>query len=105
MLISKPFRVNVESNAIEVLQLKALLHDIREHRSDVLIRLRTLGSLWQPSFLQIIKVTDKGVILSEIQNNKPVIISDLDFVVQFEIDSAFRQFQPNNHYNVKSDTL
>lgn len=91
-----------DSQAVEVLQLRALLHDLLEHRKDILVRFRTLGSLWQPTFLRIIKMTDKGVVLAETQNDKPIILSNLDFVVQFELDTAFKQFQPNNHYAVKS---
>ncbi|HEY0655872.1 MAG TPA: hypothetical protein VGD65_22205 [Chryseosolibacter sp.] len=94
-----------QSNHVDVLQLRALLHDLHAHRNDIMIRFRTLGSLWQPSFLRINKVTDSGVILADPQNDKPVILSNLDFVVQFEIDTAFKQFQPNNHYDVKSNLL
>jgi hypothetical protein len=86
---------------IAVLELRRLLFELKDLRPDIFVRFRLLGEMWQPNFAQVIKLTERGVILCNERTNELRSISDLNSVVQFEIDSAFQQFHPHNHYTVE----
>ena len=82
-----------------MLELRRLLVDLSEKRPDICIRFRLLGELWGVNFLRVARVNEKGaVLLDEIQGL--VSISDLNFIMQFEIDRPFQGFQPYYHYEV-----
>lgn len=84
---------------ISVLELRRLLVDLSEKRPDICIRFRLLGELWGVNFLRVARINEKGaVFLDEIQGL--VSISDLNFIMQFEIDRPFQGFQPYYHYEV-----
>lgn len=84
---------------ISVVELKRLMVDLSEKRPDICIRFRLLGELWTVQFLKIHGVTDKGVVLFD-DTMGLVSISDLNFIMQFEIDKPFQGFQPFYHYEV-----
>jgi hypothetical protein len=59
-----------------------------------------MGEMWQQQHFKITKMTERGaVIVSEI-NDKPIIIRDLNDVMQFEIDGPFQTFEPHTHYSI-----
>ena len=73
--------------------------DLIEKRPDICIRFRLLGELWHTNLMRVIRTTEKGaVLLDEAQGL--VSVSDLNFVMQFEIDKPFQGFQPYYHYEV-----
>lgn len=84
---------------ISVLELRRLMVDLLEKRPDIFIRFRLLGELWHVQFMQVKRVTSKGALLFDEHNNL-VSVSDLNFVMQFEIDRPFQGFQPYYHYEV-----
>ena len=84
---------------ISVLELRRLMVDLIEKRPDICIRFRLLGELWHVRFMQVVRVTDKGVLLFD-DTIGMVSISDLNFVMQFEIEKPFQAFQPYFHYEV-----
>ena len=91
--------VILNKTLISMLELKRLLIDLTEKRPDICVRFRLLGELWGNNFLRVMRVHDKGaVLLDELQGL--VSISDLNFVMQFEIDKPFQGFQPYFHYEV-----
>lgn len=91
--------VTVNKTLISVLELRRLMVDLVEKRPDICIRFRLLRELWNVYFLQILRVTGKGALFFD-ENNNLVSISDLNFVMQFEIDRRFQGFQPYYHYEV-----
>lgn len=73
--------------------------DLLEKRPDICIRFRLLGELWHINFFQVIRVAGRGAILFDDAHGL-VSLSDLNFVMQFEIDRPFQGFQPYYHYEV-----
>ena len=73
--------------------------DLSEKRPDICIRFRVLGELWNNHFMRVTRMNDKGAVLFDETNNL-VSVSDLNFVMQFEIDKSFQGFQPYYHYEV-----
>jgi hypothetical protein len=91
--------VTLNKTLISMLELKRLLIDLFEKRPDICVRFRLLGELWGNNFLRVKRVQEKGaVLLDDLQGL--VSISDLNFVMQFEIDKSFQGFQPYFHYEV-----
>ena len=88
-------------NLISVLELKRLLVDLKDKRPDICVRYRLLGEMWVVNSMRVIKITEKGVMLNDEQNNRLVNLPDLSSVMQFEIDAPFQGFQPHYHYNVR----
>ena len=91
--------VTMNKTLISVLELRRLLVDLGEKRPDICIRFRLLGELWNVNFLRVIRVTEKGSVLLD-ESLGLVSVSDLNFVMQFEIDRPFQGFQPYYHYEV-----
>jgi hypothetical protein len=87
-------------NQISVVELKRLLVDLKEKKPDIGVRFRLLGHLWSRNFCRIIAVTENGVTVNEEPDNKICTIPHLGNIIQFELDSAFTNFQPFNHYDV-----
>ena len=85
---------------ISVLELKRLLIELKEYRPDICVRYRLMGEMWSSSFMEIVMVTDRGILLNDESTNRLVSLSDLSTVIQFEIDNRFRDFQPHFHYDV-----
>lgn len=91
--------ITVNKTLISVLELKRLMVDLSEKRPDICIRFRLLGELWTTHFMQVMRVTEKGVLLFDNMRGL-VSVSDLNFVMQFEIEKPFQGFQPHYHYEV-----
>ena len=85
---------------ISVLELKRLLIEIKAYRPDICVRYRLLGELWNPSFMKVLLVTERGILLSDEPSNRLISLADLSMVMQFEMDNRFRDFQPHFHYEV-----
>jgi hypothetical protein len=85
---------------ISVLELKRLLVTIVDFDLPICIRYRILGEMWQPNFLKVVKIMEKGVILNDELRNKTIILPDLSQIIQFEIDGRIHNFQPHFHYDV-----
>jgi hypothetical protein len=94
-----PMEISLRKTLISALELKRLMVDLLEKRPDICIRFRLLGEMWNVTFMQVMKVSDRGVLLFD-ENNNLVSINDLNFVMQFEIDKPFQAFQPYYHYEV-----
>jgi hypothetical protein len=82
-----------------VLELRRLLYALKESRPDIYFRFRLMGEMWQPNFMGVLLFTETGVALNDRQTSKVHFISDLNNVMQFEIDQAFQQYQPHFHYS------
>lgn len=91
--------ITLNKTLISVLELRRLMVDLSEKRPDICIRFRLLGELWNINFLRVIRIGEKGAILLD-DSMGLVSVSDLNFVMQFEIDKPFQGFQPYYHYEV-----
>lgn len=87
-------------NPISLLELRRLLHELRDFGLDIGIRFRLIGEMWQPLHHQVLHLTEHGVALRDPASNKLLIIPDLSQVMQFEIDQPYQQYQPHFHYAV-----
>ena len=92
--------MNSNGNQISVLELRRLLYTIVDNRLDTCFRYRLLGEMWEPNFLTVVEVTEKGVLLSYGTNNIFKCVGDLSQVMQFEIDVAVHNYLPHNHYEI-----
>jgi hypothetical protein len=86
---------------VTVLELRRLLVELAEHNTNVCIRLRSLGDMWQTNFCKVLKLTEEGVALVDDSANKLFFVQDLNNVMQFEIDGQYQNYQPHYHYTVK----
>ena len=91
--------ITLNKTLISMLELKRLMVDLSEKRPDICIRFRLLGELWNMTFLRVMRVPDKGAVLLD-ESHGLVSVSDLNFIMQFEIDKPFQGFQPYYHYEV-----
>lgn len=90
---------------VSILELRRLLHELKDKSSHVGIRFRMIGELWHVSHQNVIRLTETGVVLYDTDANKIRVISDLRRVMQFELDGRFQNFQPYVHYGVTTDDL
>jgi len=90
-----------KSSPIHVLELRRLLYELKDRRPDICVRFRLIGEMWQPSFLQLFKFTENGVVLVHPTTNQHVLVSDLYKVIQFEVESTFQMYRPHFHYKVE----
>jgi hypothetical protein len=93
--------VNPIKTLVSTPELKRLLVELREKRSDIHIRFRLIGQMWKPNFLKILNINDKGIILLDEIDNTLIFVTDLSRVMQFEIDATFQGFQPHHHYTLQ----
>ena len=96
-------RMNVmeKKNVVSTIGLRRLLYELKDLSQHVCIRIRVIGRMWTSDFHRIIEVTERGVILQNENRPKLLIISNLDSIVQFEIDLQFQSFEPHFHYEVE----
>lgn len=101
--------MNSNGNQISVLELRRLLYTIVDNRLDTCFRYRLLGEMWEPNFLRVVEVTEKGVLVNDETNKIFKCVGDLSQIMQFEIDVAVHNFLPHNHYEIdfceKSDPV
>lgn len=89
-----------EHKNVEVLQLRRLLFDLKEHRPDICFRYRLMGQMWVSNFSRVISLTEKGVLLNDEISNKFLSVPELSQIMQFELDKRFQAFKPYFHYDV-----
>jgi hypothetical protein len=85
---------------ISLTEFNRLLHDIRDRRPDVCIRVRLLGQMWSESFFSIKRFEDDSVLLLDSQQKKYLRIAKTSDVMQFELECSFFGFQAYYHYEV-----
>lgn len=92
--------ITTNNNNVHVLELRRLLHALKDSGPDIGIRFRLIGEMWQSAHLRIFQITEKGVLMRDDHANKVIYIPDLNNVMQFELDQSFQQYQPHFHYSV-----
>lgn len=91
-----------EKVKFSVIELKQILIDIKEHGPHICIRFRVLGQMWQRNFVRIVNITDDRILVNDEPANKLISI-DINNIVQFEIDHAFKVVDPHFHYDIAYD--
>ena len=86
---------------VSVLELKRLLVELAEKRPNVCFRPRLMGEMWSVNFMRVVSTTEKGVLLCDEETNRFISVSDLSYIMQFELDNRFQNYQPHFHYEVK----
>jgi hypothetical protein len=89
-----------EKDHVSIIELKQLLHELKDYRLDIAIRFRMIGEMWQNSSLKIVSITEQGAIFTNQELTQYTSINDLKSVIQFELDGPFKQYQPYVHYVV-----
>lgn len=85
-------------------ELQKLLYTIADRQPDICIRYRSLGHLWYPNFLKVLKIQESGnAVFHDELCNKLISFSDISSIVQFELDSRFLHFEPNCHYQISDE--
>lgn len=91
---------------ISVNDLKKIVFSIVHNQSQISIRFRTLGQLWYPNFLRIIKIEEGKRVLFHDENRRFFIsLRDLSAITQFELDGRLNELEPNFHYQVTEGDL
>lgn len=91
---------SLPASNISTTELKSLLVSLTEHPHRVNFRYRLIGEMWQSVFMRVLFVTETGVMLRDEIHNRTILLSDLKMIIQFELDSALYNFDPNSHYDV-----
>jgi hypothetical protein len=86
---------------VSVLELKRLLVELAEKRPNVCIRPRLMGEMWLVHFMRVVSTSEKGVLLHDEETNRFISVSDLSYIMQFELDNRFQNYQPHFHYEVR----
>ena len=90
-------------NHIPILELKRLLFLIKDSKLDIRIRVRFIGKMWQTDYMRIIELSETKMTLFDERNRTFILIRNLCCIMQFELDSAFQQYEPNFHYTISED--
>lgn len=88
-----------EATTFSTTHLKQALYDIKEHGTNVCVRFRLLGEMWQTNFVRIVNITESRVLVNDETKNQ-LRSFDIHQIMQFEIDHRFKNLEPHNHYNV-----
>lgn len=94
------------TTVVSVADLKKIVFSVIEKDLQVSIRFRTLGQLWYPNFLRIIKIDDeKRVLFHDETRQFYISLRDLSAITQFELDTKVDGLEPHYHYQVSESDL
>lgn len=94
------------TTAISVNELKNLLVSIQEQEHHICIRYRTLGHLWYPNFMRVLKVEEnRSVLFHDVTRKRLIQLPDFFTIVQFEIDRRLHRYEPCMHYQISEENV
>jgi len=86
---------------ISVDDLKRIVFSIVEKKLRTSMRFRTVGQMWYPAFLRIMKIEDgKRVLFHDEKRKFFISLRDLSAITHFELDERFDSIEANFHYQV-----
>jgi hypothetical protein len=85
---------------VSVTEFRRLLHDIKDRRPDVGVRVRLIGKMWIEFFYSVEAISNDEVLLHNIYKNMFLHIRSISDVIQFELECSFFGFQAYYHYEV-----
>ena len=86
--------------SISLKELRILVTDLCGRQPQISIRYRLVGEMWYHNFLKILQVDENGMTLLDEASEKRISIRELASIIQFELDSGFRSFEPHCPYDV-----
>jgi hypothetical protein len=93
-------RIRDATKLVSVLQLRKLLYDLRDNHVGVCVRFRRMGEMWQPNFMSVVDINERGAIFNDPMTNEFVFVTDLADIMQMELDNRFQAYEPYYHYEV-----
>lgn len=98
--------MKVAPTAVSVHDLKEVLDTLTRDPRRVHIRFRTLGQLWYPNFLQVVRMEEDKRILFHDETRKFFIsLRDLSTITEFELDAPIDPFDAHTQYQVSENDL
>lgn len=85
--------------------LEKLLFSIAESQNHVCIRYRTLGQLWYPNFLKLLRVQDGAALLRDDLRNQMINLLHISHIIQFELSERLGEYDAGCHYEVADNGL
>jgi len=85
---------------LSTIEFRRLLHDIRDRRPDVRIRVRIIGKMWGDRFCTIDFINENQVVLFDETEDYYHYINNIDDIIQFELECSFFGYQAFYHYEV-----
>lgn len=89
-----------QQSLISVNHFRQLLQDLKAKRPDICLRYRMLGEMWTNNFVTILYINERTLLVNDEIKRRLVSITDINSIMQFEIDRPFQGFQPYFHYEV-----
>jgi hypothetical protein len=86
---------------LSTLDLRRLLIEMKETRSNVHVKFRLVGQPWKPNFLKILVITERGVVLVDELDSTLIFLTDLSRIMQFQVDANFRELEALHEYSVE----
>ena len=91
---------------VSLTDLRKLLSAIGQRPHAVRIRFRTLGQLWYPNFLRVLKMEQgRRILFHDAIRNEFIVLSDVNRIAQFELDGRQFSYQPQFQYEVSDDGM
>jgi hypothetical protein len=85
---------------LSILELKRLLHAIKDLSPETGVRFRFMGEMWHPDFTRVASITEEGVTVYDERNNRYMLIQNFTYIMHFELDTPFQQYRPHFHYTI-----
>jgi hypothetical protein len=90
---------------VSITEFKRLLYDIRDRRPDVRVRVRMIGKMWAEDFCVVDVIRENECTLFDDSRNKILQITNLQEVIQFELECPFFGYQAFYHYDLVGQTV
>lgn len=98
--------MKVAPTVFSVNDLKGLFAAIVHHPYPVNLRFRTLGQLWYPNFLRIVKMEEGNRVLFHDDERKFFIsLRDLSAITEFELNASAGGFEAFTPYQVSTNDI
>jgi hypothetical protein len=92
-----------KKKSLTVLELKRLLFELKEKRSDICIRYRLMGDMWKKNFTRIKSTVENSLVVEDEQARIILGVPNIANIIQFELDHTFQQYEAHFHYEVILD--
>lgn len=92
--------MKTNKTSVTVVELRNLLVDLKNHQPNTCVRIRLAGEMWFPKFMNVVLVTQLGMVLNDETSTRLRTITNLSSIAQFEIDQRYQSYQPHFHYDV-----
>jgi hypothetical protein len=92
--------VCINSKAIAMSELQAILFELNEKQSYINVRLKLKNEVWQENFSRIVMFDGSGCILHNQKSGRFLKITDFLDIFQIEFDHEFRGYRAGFLYDI-----